>query len=270
MAISQANRVRYLVSLAEELLAQATRVRDLIGNAHWLTDGHHKEYLLAELLRRHLPAGMIAARGFVIDPDNEAACSREQDVLIVDTMTEGPVFNQAGVVIAFPRAVRAAVSVKTVCKKETVVESVENLNSVRAMVMKHQPATAVWCGAFYFEPDSTVDNNPCKPLKYIADAVQASPLPTALALAPHPIPRGPDLHCTGREYAYKLNHAYSQAEGRVVPAKLLGYRCQGQATALFLGNLLDHLARVRGQNDCDFTSLAEGLDFECLDSCTLA
>src|SRR4051794_17511886 len=44
------NRQRYLVSLAEELYAQANRVRDLIGDAHWLSDGHHKEYLLIDLL----------------------------------------------------------------------------------------------------------------------------------------------------------------------------------------------------------------------------
>ena len=41
---------------------------------------------------------MVAARGFVIDPNDEGVCSREQDILIVDTTAEGPVFHQGGVV----------------------------------------------------------------------------------------------------------------------------------------------------------------------------
>jgi hypothetical protein len=52
------NPAGYLKSIADELTVQANRVRDLIGNAHWLSDGHHKEYLLTALLQRHLPSGL--------------------------------------------------------------------------------------------------------------------------------------------------------------------------------------------------------------------
>ena len=87
----QPNRERYLRSLADELSAQSLRVRDLIGDRHWLTDGTHKEFLLAEIIRRHVPGAHIVARGFIISPFGTDACSRELDILIVDTSSEAPV-----------------------------------------------------------------------------------------------------------------------------------------------------------------------------------
>lgn len=258
------NRVRYLVSLASEILSQATRVRDLIGSAHWLTDGHHKEFLLIELLQRHLPSGMLAARGFVIDPCDETVCSREQDVLIVDATHEAPVFNQGGVIVALPRTVRAAVSVKTTCKKETIVESVENLNSLRSVVARHVSAREVWCGSYYFEPGAPVANDPLKPLDYIVAGVRANPVPTIAALDMHPSPQGPDLHCTGQDYGYRMSHGYRDGGMREVPSRIHAYRCKGLATALFVGSLLEHLARSRGQADSDYAAFTDGQEFECL------
>src|SRR5437588_11053414 len=98
----QPNRHRYLLSLADELHTQSTRVRDLIGDAHWYYDGHHKEYLLVELLRRHLPSGMLASRGFVISPTDPGSQSREQDVLVVDVTQEAPLSSQGGVIVVSP------------------------------------------------------------------------------------------------------------------------------------------------------------------------
>ena len=122
---------RYLLSLAGELHSQSTRVRDLIGDAHWYCDGHQKGYLLLDLLRRHLPSGMLASRGFVISATETDRRSREQDILVVDATQEAPIFNQGGVIIVFPRFVRAAVSVKTTMNSVTVEDSVAGLNSVR-------------------------------------------------------------------------------------------------------------------------------------------
>jgi uncharacterized protein DUF6602 len=257
-----ANHVRYLVSMASELLSQATRVRDLIGGVHWLSDGHHKEFLLIELLRRHLPNGLLASRGFVIDPNDDSICSREQDILIVDTNVEGPVFHQAGVIIALPRSIRAAVSVKTTCERKTVIDSVQNLNSLRTVIARHVPAGKVWCGAYYFEPDKTVRNDPIKPLKYIIDGVRKYPVPTFSVIDNHLSPQGPDLQCTGQDLSYRMSHAYRDGGTRVVAPRIHGYRCNGLATALFLGSLLDHLARARGQSDCDFMSFTDGSEFD--------
>src|SRR5688572_9178491 len=102
----------YLRSLSTELTAQADRVRHLIGDRHWLHEGRHKEHLLGEVLRRHLPATATASTGFVVSP-TQAICSREQDLLVLDCSAEAPVFSQGGLTIAFPQTVLASISIKT-------------------------------------------------------------------------------------------------------------------------------------------------------------
>lgn len=49
------NDLEYLESWSNELIARASRVRQLIGSRHWLSDGHHKEMLVREFLKRYLP-----------------------------------------------------------------------------------------------------------------------------------------------------------------------------------------------------------------------
>jgi hypothetical protein len=84
----------YFLSLAEELNSQASRVRQLIGSAHWGQDGRHKEALLRELIRRHSPASILVTSGFLVSPNNVEVRSLEQDILLIDTSTEAPLFNR--------------------------------------------------------------------------------------------------------------------------------------------------------------------------------
>ena len=119
------HRYRYLASMSEELLSQANRVRDLIGDRHWFSDGHHKEQLLASLLRRHLPADVIVSRGFVIDPSDAGWCSKEQDILVVNAHQEAPIFQQGDLIICFPRTVLAAISVKTRMDRATILDTID-------------------------------------------------------------------------------------------------------------------------------------------------
>jgi hypothetical protein len=258
MAGVQPNRHRYLLSLADELHLQSTRVRDLIGDAHWYYDGHHKEYLLVELLRRHLPSGMVASRGFVISATEPEHRSREQDVLVVDVTQEAPVFSQGGVIIVFPRFVRAAISVKTTMDAGTVADSIAGLNSVRDVAAGTADPRLLWCGAYYFEVDADVRNNPSLPYGHIARAMERNPVREPIPPPIHPCPAGPDLHCSAKDLAYKLRHAYVTDEGAVAGSSLLGYRCGGLGTALFLGELLDHLAATRAAADSDFSYFADG------------
>lgn len=252
------NRHRYLLSLADELHAQSTRVRDLIGDAHWYYDGHQKEYLLVDLLRRHLPSGMIASRGFVISPTDPVRRSREQDIVVADVSQEAPIFRQADVVIVFPRIVRAAISVKTTMDSRTIKDSVAGLNSVRDVTAGHLDPRLVWCGAYYFEVDPPLSANPALAYGHIGRAIERSPVQPPVPLPAHPVPLGPDLHCSARDLAYKLEHGYSSDSQSTVDPRLLGYQCRGLATALFLGELLDHVATLRGASDADFSSFADG------------
>jgi len=131
MARVKPNKGKYLASIANALYSRSTQVRDLIGNAHWLSDGRHKERLLGESLREHLPSGVAVASGFVVSSANPELCSREQDLLIVDTAVEAPLFHQGDLIITFPHTVLAAISVKTRFEKTEVEDSIQVLNTAR-------------------------------------------------------------------------------------------------------------------------------------------
>src|SRR5947208_4098809 len=107
------SQTEYFASLSQELASQARRVRQLIGSAHWGHDGRHKELLLMELIRRHCPSTALVSTGFVVSPGNMEMRSSEQDILVVDTSREAPLFNQGALVIAFAHTILAAISVKT-------------------------------------------------------------------------------------------------------------------------------------------------------------
>ena len=70
----------YYRSLTAETDALKDRVRHLIADAHWLTDGEWKESVLRSVLRRHLPAHIGVGRGFIISP---ASVSKQIDVWTV-------------------------------------------------------------------------------------------------------------------------------------------------------------------------------------------
>ena len=61
--ITESNPLSYLAISSQELEARAQRVRTLIGDAHWLSDGNHKEALLREFLRRYLPPELVITMG---------------------------------------------------------------------------------------------------------------------------------------------------------------------------------------------------------------
>lgn len=243
------HKVRYLQSMAEELHSQATRVRDLIGDVHWLSDGFHKEQLLRGLVERYLPAGFVAARGFVVAPTDDSLCSKEQDILVVDCTREPPLFNEGGLVITFPRDVVAAISVKTAMGKKEVTDSVEGLNSVRAVAIASGASQAIWCASYHFELGQTVGANRSLPYSYCDEAMRAHTLSlqgAVLGRNPH---LGPDFICSAKELAFKISYPH---EPTPTTFRIRGFECGTLATSLFMANLLDHFATHRGVVDSDF------------------
>lgn len=250
------NWYRFLASLAEELHCQSTRVRDLIGDSHWLSDGHHKEYILTHLLQRHLPSGVVACRGFVVSPNDTGLRSTEQDILIIDTHREAPIFSGGGLSIALPHSVLAAISVKTTLDSETVADTIKGLNSVRSTMVDHIRARELWCAGYFYEISDAIAKNPALAYGYITSALAAHPVRKPLLAEGHPIPRGPDLLCSARDFAYRLDHGYRSDPLTAIPPRILGFRCNGLSTAVFLANLLAHVATERNQSPLDLENLA--------------
>jgi hypothetical protein len=150
------NLPRYLETWSDELCSRANRVRLLIGNAHWLSDGHHKESLLREFLRRHLPPTVSISRGFVRPPDESESCSPEIDVLISDSHRHAPFFDEGGLSIVAPSACLAHLEVKTLFEKSTLREALQSQLAVQKVIGAYMgPSMKVWRGiAFFSIPES--------------------------------------------------------------------------------------------------------------------
>ena len=85
------------------------------------------------MIRRHSPSPVVVSSGFVISPNNVEVRSSEQDVLVVDTPTEAPLFQQGDLVIVFPHTVIAAISVKSTMEETTIKSVINGLKTVRAV-----------------------------------------------------------------------------------------------------------------------------------------
>jgi hypothetical protein len=244
-----------LRSLADELNAQSNRVRDLIGDRHWSSDGNHKEFLLAESLRRHLPGSHVIAKGFVVHPTRSEICSREQDLLVMDITSEAPVFHQGGVAVVFPAAVRAAISVKTTLAKKEALDSVGVLASARDVaVQAGTDPTRIWCGAFFFRSNDVVLNRPATAYSYLEDAVRET-----YSMDFTTRHGGPDVIATADDLLFRLYRNDDES------AKLVGFNCGGLSSAVFVAHLLDHLATMRGSVRSDFADFADAPSIQRLE-----
>ena len=139
-------------SIAAELEMVRNRVRNLIRDRHWLTDGEYKETVLRSVIRRHLPISMVIGRGFVI---GEHDVSTQIDVLIVDG--DAPVLFQEGdLMIVTPDAVRAVIEVKTRLQAGGYADAFNKLGAIAAMCDSPRGGS-VWTGLFVFEDDQVDD-----------------------------------------------------------------------------------------------------------------
>lgn len=266
MACVRPQRSRFLASIASELTSQSNRVRDLIGSRHWLSDGHHKEFLMRTLVRRHLPSGTLACRGFVISSVEPDLCSKEQDILIIDTTREAPAFYQGGLAVCFPRTLLGAISVKTRSDRKEVLDSITGLNSVRDVARDSADPRAIWCGAYFFEAGDAVVTTPATAFAMIRDGLANCPARPPAVPPPQPSPLGPDLFCAGADLIYRLDHGVTEDHQAVAPAaQLRGFHCRGLASALFIADLLDHVAVRRGLPEADFADFAGVPDLEVIE-----
>jgi hypothetical protein len=142
-----------LASWAEELSARAQRVRHLIGDAHWLSDGNHKEALLREFLRRYLPPGLIVSKGFIRSPSEQNNCSPEVDILITDPGTHPPFFAEGELQVVSPTSVVAHIEVKTTFTRDVLDSALQNTYQTQLVISKYTDASKVWrCVCFYSIP----------------------------------------------------------------------------------------------------------------------
>lgn len=243
----RSSKTDYFLSLSLELKAQAARVRQLIGDAHWGHDGRHKEILFQDIVRRHSPASLLVTTGFVVSPVDIDIRSTEQDVLVVDTSLEAPLFHNGDLSIVFPHTVVAAISIKSSMRGDTIESVVHGLNSVRKVARDAQvDPRSIWCGGFFYDVDPRLVNRPSEVYRYLREYMLKYPIQTPILHSPHAHIFGPDLMTDPNDLAYLID--YEQKDSAYL-ATIRGHACNGGATAVFLSCLLEHYSnRLRNSH----------------------
>lgn len=75
------NYLEYQKSVANEFKALEKRVRHLIDDRHWGEEGHFKEVILSNYLKRILPKQLSVCTGFVRNKDR---ITNQIDIIIYD------------------------------------------------------------------------------------------------------------------------------------------------------------------------------------------
>lgn len=134
-------------SIAKELAATQDRIRNLIGDTHWQTDGEHKEAALRKVLRNHIPDLYHVGRGFVSLKNDT---SNQIDILITDKK-HPTLFRDGQLRIVTPDAVRAIIEVKTRVDSlnnlsEILIKIADNVEKIRSEDRLHN----CWAGLFVY------------------------------------------------------------------------------------------------------------------------
>jgi hypothetical protein len=109
--------------------AQRDHVHTLLGGRHNYSSGTFRENLLRQFLISVLPNSVSVDSGFIYGFD-QAQNSKQIDILIWDSGKHSAVFRAGEFVIVPPESVIAAISVKTKFDKQSLIDSLVNLQSV--------------------------------------------------------------------------------------------------------------------------------------------
>lgn len=242
-------QLAFFQSQSNELAARANRVRQIIGDAHWYTDGAFKEALLLDAIRARLSAGFIARRGFVLS-HNLSVCSKEQDCVIHDRTKEAPIFEAADFHMVSPVAVSAIISVKTRLNKGEFQDALAGLASAANILALSPHAPNPFIGLFSFESESGAQDQTV--MEWIRDLfshgvlpiIRRDPLQGDRAL-------GPFWVLTLYDRCIKL--VFNSNGG----ARCTFYRVANVAAATFLFVLERTLAEFRGGGDSPWNVLED-------------
>ena len=140
---------KYHESITNELRFTKDRIRNLIGDSHWQTDGEHKEAVLRKVIRMYLPETLQVGKGFV-------CCSEETssqiDILITDR-NKPTLFKDGELVLVTPDAVKAIIEVKTSVNSGTVEGIITKLSN-DAELTRSNGNTKCQAGLFVYEKRS--------------------------------------------------------------------------------------------------------------------
>ncbi|MGD9782546.1 MAG: DUF6602 domain-containing protein [Kiritimatiellia bacterium] len=145
------NPVEYFKDMSREFRAVQNRIRNLIGDAHWPSDGAWKESVLRTCVRRYLPPSFVVGSGFIVTPDG---VSNQIDLLICSDAA--PIlFRDGDFIITTADAVRAAVEVKTHISGAELRDALIKLNNVSHLVRLRCVHPKPFLGLFSYDATET-------------------------------------------------------------------------------------------------------------------
>jgi len=229
MAIIQ-DLVAYHKSIGFELNSSKDRIRDLIGNAHWLTDGEHKESILRKVISSFAPETFRIGQGFVCYPDSQPPSTKSStqiDILITSKF-HPTLYKDSDLHLVTPDTVHAIAEVKTELQQgENLRGVLRKLSSeVKRIRTNSRNVVPCWAGLFVYDAGNIGDENLLKALQEITE----------------------DLHSTincvaiGRQLFarfWPLGHPDSGLEN--VPM-WHSYELDNLAQPYFISNLISHLS----------------------------
>jgi hypothetical protein len=138
----------YFRSISTELDSLKNRVRHLIRDAHWQTDGEWKESVLRTIFQRSSPSNLTVGRGFIVDRERS---STQIDILVYDNSY--PVLYKDGdLVFISPASCRAIIEVKTSVTRQGFLNAARKLGENAALArgpgVRRRP---VFVGLFAYE-----------------------------------------------------------------------------------------------------------------------
>lgn len=222
----------YLESWGLELAARQNRVRQLIGDAHWLSDGHHKEAILREFLSRYLPRDVECSTGFVRRSTGEKRCSPEIDIMLFSSKLHLPYFAEGGINIVDPASLLATIEVKSRFAIDPLKDALKNIQATRGLVVGTKPSPKdLWSGLFFYDLpssrtlDSALDTLTDCLKELLAPAADVGNYPTCIVLG---------QNCL----------VFPESDGANV--RLRAFEGKGAA---FASAICDLLASISSQND---------------------
>ncbi len=148
---TEPNDSSFLTSLSFELTARSNRIRFLIGDAHWASDGYHNENVVRDFLCRYSPKSIEVSRGFIrtVQPNGVLKVSPEVDILLTDAMDHVPLFSGGDLKIVEPDSVRAYFEVKSTFSRAKLREALDHIQQVQTSFTDENTRSQVWRCVFF-------------------------------------------------------------------------------------------------------------------------
>ena len=139
----------YQKSIAAEFKAFEKRVRNLIDNSHWGEDGHFKEVVLMNYLKRILPKHLSVGTGFV---RNENKITKQIDIIIYNN-TFPVLFSEGDFVVTTSSNVIGIIEVKSKIVASDLSDIIKTANN-NAEIIIGQSEMNLFNGIFSYNSES--------------------------------------------------------------------------------------------------------------------